>query len=198
VKAHGEPPADSLADGLHLEPVGVASVQLAMLLPDLAGWKETLASFDRISTARDKIEIWNGERFVPCQTFYEREGQYFGESGMYRLTRGEGAKAYRNVLYLDGPNQRWLKGDWYGLRFLAHDDAGVDFEARYDSNTNELLIPADERWPLLYERALVLATGFLPGQAENPKWLRYQGVSDELSRILAGKLNVSIKEVNHA
>jgi len=110
-------------------------------------------------------------------------------------------------LYFDQPRQRWLKGDWYGLRFLAHHAAGVDFEVVREktqalptsfSSADELLIPADERWPLLYERALVLATGLLPGQAENPKWLRYQGVSAELSRTLAGKLNVSIKEVNHA
>ena len=114
---------------------------------------------------------------------------------MYRLTRGESANAYQQVLYLDQPNQRWLKGDWYGLRFLAHDSANVDFEVKYDSGTRQLLMPADERWPLLYERALVLATGILPCRAENPKWLKYSGVSDELARLLTDKLNVSIREI---
>jgi hypothetical protein len=203
VKVNGEPPADAVVDGARLEPVGIVAVQLARLLPDLQGWKNTLTPLDRISTAHYTIEIWDGERFVPSQTFYEREGRYFGESGMYRLTRGEGANAYQQVLYLDQPNQRWLKGDWYGLRFLAQlvpmpfrdDAANVDFEVKYDSGTGELLMPADERWPLLYERALVLATGILPCRAENPKWLKYSGVSDELARRLTAKLNVSIREV---
>ena len=114
---------------------------------------------------------------------------------MYRLTRGNDRNAYQIVLYLDQPNQRWLRGDWYGLRFLAYDSVGLDFEVTYDSSTNNLLIPVDERWPMLYERALVLASGSLPGRAENPKWLRYSGVSSELVYLLAEKLNVSITEI---
>ena len=194
VKVHGDLSANPLVDTLQIESVGVASVQLASLLPDLAGWKNTLATIDRISTAHYNIEIWNGNQFSPCDTFYERNGQYVGESGMYRLTRGE-ANVYRIVLYLDQLNQRWLKGDWYGLRFLAYDTAGRDFEVGYDSSANDILIPVDERWPLLYERVLVLATGILPCRAENPKWLKYSGVSNELVRPLTEKLNVSIREI---
>jgi len=48
---------------------------------------------------------------------------------------------------------------------------------------------------LLYERALVLATGFLPDRAKNQKWLRYQGVSTKLCQILASKLNVLVREI---
>ena len=143
--------------------MGVVSVQLARLLPDLEGWKTILTAIDRINTTHYNIEIWNGNRFSSCDTFYERDGQYFGESGMYRLTRGKDTNTYQVVLYLDQPNQRWLRGDWYGLRFLAYDSTGRDFEVTYDSSTRNLLIPIDERWPLLYERALVLASGSLAG-----------------------------------
>ena len=194
VKVHGVSSTDASDNGSRLEHVGVASVHLARLLPNLEGWKDTLTIIDRISTANYNIEIWNGSRFTSCDTFYERGGQYVGKSGMYRLTRGEDENAYQIVLYLDQPNQRWLRGDWYGLRFLAYDAAECDFEVRYDSSANDILIPLDERWPLLYERAFVLASGILPHRPENPKWLRYSGVSNELVQLLTEKLNVSIRE----
>ena len=195
VKVHSNLSTDPIVDEFQIEPVGVVSVQLASLLPDLEGWKTILTAIDRINTAHYSIEIWDGSRFSPCDTFYERDGQYFGESGMYRLTRGKDTNTYQIVLYLDQSNQRWLRGDWYGLRFLAYDSAGRDFEVTYDSSTRNLLIPIDERWPLLYERALVLASGSLPGRADNPRWLKYSGVSSELVQLLTGKLNVSIREI---
>lgn len=199
VKCHGGLLADSLVQELQIGSVGVASVQLAKLLPDLVGWKDTLVTIDRFNTARyDEIEIWNGDRYITCDTFYERDGQYFGDAGMYRLTKGIGTNASQIILYFDQSNQRWLRGDWYGLRFLAADNDGRDFELIYDSSNNDILIPAAERWPLLYERALALASGMLPSPAENPKWLRYSGVSNELVQLLTEKLNVSITEIQHA
>ena len=41
---------------------------------------------------------------------------------------------------------------------------------------------------MLYERALVLASGILPYRPENFKWLRYSGVSNELVQLLTEKL----------
>lgn len=196
VKVHSVLSMDASDNGFCLAPrAGVASVLLAQSLPNLEGWTDTLTTIDRISTARYNIEIWNGSRFIPCDTFYERDGQCVGESGIYCLTRNERANPYRLVLYFDQPNQRWLRGDWYGLCFLSYHTIGRDFEARYDSSTNDILIPKDERWPLLYERPLVLASGILPYRAENPKWLRYSGVSSELVQRLTQKLNVSIREI---
>lgn len=195
VKVHRVLSMDTSDNGFCLARAGVASVLLAQSLPNLEGWTDTLTTIDRISTAHYNIEIWNGSRFVPCDTFYERTGQYVGESGMYCLTRNEKANPYRLVLYFDQPNQRWLRGDWYGLCFLSSHAIGRDFEALCDSSTNDMLIPKDERWPLLYERPLVLASGILPYRAENPKWLRYSGVSSELIQLLSKKLNVSIREI---
>ena len=195
VKVHGVFPKISI-DGFRLEHAGIASVRLAQLLPNLEVWKDTLTTIDRFSTANyNNIEIWNGSRFTLCDTFYERDGQYVGESGMYRLTRGETSDTYQIVLYFDQSNQRWLRGDWYGLRFLAYNAAELDFEVQYDSSANDIWIPVDERWPMLYERALVLASGILPHRAENTKWLRYSGISNELVQLLTEKLNVSIREI---
>lgn len=195
IKIHNNLSTDLLVDELQIESVGVASLQLTRLLPDLEGWKTILTTIDRINTTNYNIEIWNGNRFSSCDTFYERDGRYFGESGMYRLTRGEDRNTYQIVLYFDQPNQRWLRADWYGLRYLAYNSIGRDFEVVYNSGVNDLLIPMDERWPLLYERALVLASGSLPDRTDNPRWLKYSGVSSELVQLLTGKLNVSIREV---
>ena len=187
--------SDASIDSFCLKQAGVVSVQLARLLPNLEEWKDTLAHIDRISTANYNIEIWNGNQFTSCDTFYERDGQYFGDSGLYRLTRRENKNSYRPVLYFDQANQRWLRGDWYGLRFLAYDVAELDFEVRYDSSANDIWIPVNERWPMLYERALVLTSGILPYRAENPRWLRYSGVSNELVQLLTQKLKISIREI---
>lgn len=195
VKIHGVSPSELADNGFRLEHAGVAAVQFAQLLPDLEDWKGTLPRIDRLSTPRYNIEIWDSGQFRPCGTFYEREGQYFGESGMYRLTRDEETNPYRLVLYFDQPNQRWLRGDWYGMRFLAYDAAEQDFEVRYHLNSNDLLMPVNERWPLLYERALVLASGMLPAHAQNSRWLRYSGMPSESIELLTDKLNVSIQEI---
>ena len=69
VKVHSNLSADFLADELQVESVGVASVQLASLLPDLEGWKAILTTIDRINTAHCNIEIWNGSRFSQYNTF---------------------------------------------------------------------------------------------------------------------------------
>ena len=195
VKIHGVSPSELADNGFRLEHAGVAAVQFAQLLPDLEDWKGTLSQIDRLSTPGYNIEIWDSGQFRPCDTFYEREGQYFGESGMYRLTRDEETHPYRLVLYFDQPNQRWLRGDWYGLRFLAYDAAERNFEVRYHLNSNDLVMPVNERWPLLYERALVLASGMLPAHGQNSRWLRYSGMPSESIELLTDKLNVSIQEI---
>ena len=197
VKVHGVFSDNISLNGLHIEYTGVISIRLAQLLPDLEEWKDILPVIDRLSTTSYNIEFWNGKGFTQSDKFYERHGKYFGESGMYRLTKKVENNPYRIVLYFDEPNQRWLRGDWYGLRFLAYDAAERNSEARYDSSTNEILIPVEEHWPLLYERALVLASGMLPVRSGNSKWLKYSGVTGELVQLLAGKLNVSITEVKH-
>ena len=114
---------------------------------------------------------------------------------MYRLTKREKKNPYQIVLYLDQPNQRWLRGDWYGLRFLAYHSAKRQFEVKYDSRANEVLIPVEEHWPLLYERALVLASGMLPIRDKSFRWLKYTNISNELVQLLAEKLSITITEI---
>ena len=195
VRVNGIFTDDVALNGFNIVHAGTVSVQLAQLLPDLAGWKDILPAIDRLSTTTYNIEVWNGRKYMQCDNFYERHGKYFGESGLYRLTKKAENNHYQIVLYFDEPNQRWLRGDWYGLRFLAYNSAGRQFEIKYDSSANEVLIPVEEHWPLLYERALVLASGMLPARDKNFRWLKYTNISNELVQLLAEKLNVSITEI---
>jgi hypothetical protein len=176
---------------------GNSSMKLAHALPDLERWMDTLACVDRLSTTHFEIESWNGKEYVPCYDCIEKDNQYVGKSGLYRLTRAEGDLSYSINLYLDQEGQRWLKGDWYGLRYLALHAAGAECKAVRDKVHGVLMIPASSHLPMLYERAVVLATGRLPTNSNDYEWLKYEGVTDELAQMLIAKLNFRIEERTH-
>ena len=180
--------------GLEISDAGATSTRLAALLPDLNEWKDSLKPLDNLRTTSYEIERWQSGRFQPCDNVYDRDGIYYGESGMYRFSL-EGDRSGRTLtLFFDEPTQRWIRGDWYGLRFLSLESGQTCVEAAHDSGTGELLIPASQRWPLLYERALTLASGMLPGRAANPDWLSYPRIPFDLAKVLCGKLNVNFME----
>jgi hypothetical protein len=185
-----------LRAGVALTAAGSSSDKLARVLPDLAGWQDTLTRIEKLNPYNYEIERWAGGRFSPCQEIGERHNVYSGESGMYRLTHK--VTGVGMTLYFDQPGQRWLRGDWYGLRYLAHQTAGTRCGVEHDTRTNELRMPIEQHWPLLYERALVLSSGFLPHKIKGSGALIYQGVPAALSRVLAEKLNVSVEEKHHA
>lgn len=56
----------------------------------------------------------------------------------------------------------------------------------------------EHRWPVLYERLLVLATGALPELSADSQWLIYRGIPADLRDLLASKLGIDIiPEVYH-
>ena len=114
------------------------------------------------------------------------------------MLKTEGAP-FQLSLFYDAEYEQWLQADWYDLRFLAFQTIGnTNSEVVYRPGSAELLVPLAERWPLLYERALVLASGLLPSISTDREWLKYQGISRELCTLLADKLNLLVMEVNHA
>ena len=179
---------------LGIADAGATSSQLAELLPGLNVWKDSLQQLPGLSTVPYHIERWCGGDFLACDTVYERDGVYHGESGMYRLRRDGDSSGRTLTLFFDASAQRWLRGDWYGLRFLALEAGQDGVETVYDSANEELLVPASQRWPLLYERALTLASGLLPSRAANPNWLSYPRIPLNLARTLCHKLNVNLTE----
>ena len=185
-----------LSSGKYLSAPVEVSTLLASLLPDLEGWRESLIPIEKLNTTNCEIERWDGKRYSACPDFYQRDDLYVGESGLYRLTRGQAATARRMTLYFDKETQKWVKGDWYGLRFLVYRNAGIECEAVYHPLRNELMIPVSERWPMLFERCLVLASGRLPIRTSE-NWLAFSGVPETLAVLLAEKLAVSMTHVSH-
>ena len=185
--------SDDLTE-LGIVDAGTTASRLAELLPELYEWRDSLQSLGGLSTLPYVIERWQDGDFMPCDTVRESNGIYQAEAGMYRLTR-EGDRTGRALtLFFDPASQRWLRGDWYGLRYLALEALPGGVNAVYRSDRRELLIPDSQRWPLLYERALVLSSGLLPKRALNPEWLSYPRVSPGMARSLCKKLNVNLQE----
>ncbi len=101
------------------------------------------------------------------------------------------------LVYRDEQNSRWVGGDYYGLRFLARHHAGIT-KAWYDAPNDALVLPLQDRWPMPYERALVLASGCLPQLLSGPsgmKLLSYVGVTRPLAEALARKLGVTLETI---
>ena len=185
--------ADSLAN-LGIEDGGVTAKRLAELLPGLHEWKDSLQPLPGLSTTSYHVEKWQEDDFLPCDTVRERNGVYDAEAGMYRLSRDEDRTVRTLTMFFDPPTQRWLRGDWYGLRFLALEAGLGGVSAVHNSRHGQLLIPESQRWPLLYERAITLASGLLPQRALSPGWLSYSRIPLDLAQMLCGKLNVDLME----
>ena len=185
--------AENIAD-LGVTDAGPTSTRLASLLPDLNEWKDSLQSLDNLRVSSYEIERWQYGSFQPCNNVYDLDGTYYGEPGMYRVSLERDRSGRTLTLFFDEPAQRWVRGDWYGLRFLSLKSGQTCVEAIHDSGTGELLIPASQRWPLLYERALTLASGMLPRRAANPDWLSYPRIPLDLAKVLCRKLKVNLME----
>jgi hypothetical protein len=161
-----------------------AGLTLARMLPSLDGWKQSLESLQGIRPHDFTLKRFTGNFFD--------EVHFSGESGLYELwplqVRVSGLSGARPnyTLYYDATEDRWLRADWYGLRFLARYDAGQQCPVRFSSDRNQLAVPADWRWPEVYERALVLASGRLPLRKNG--WLMYEHVGAELVDELRNKL----------
>jgi len=67
---------------------------------------------------------------------------------------------------------------------------------QFSSDRNQLAAPADWRWPEVYERALVLASGRLPLRKNG--WLMYEHVGAELVDELCNKLRLIDEESTDA
>ncbi len=167
--------------------VGEVSLQLAGILLDLATWKHTLRSLQGIVPSLYDWEYFdcNGNNFVSCISPIE--------TGMYRMQSQE-MTGYKYTIFYDKESFRWLQGDWYGLRFLALQHNQQECIARYDRATKRLAIPVYQRWPEIYERALVLASGLLPTYQDS--WLLYENVRPEVADQLSDKLNIKCSEAS--
>ncbi|NEP62605.1 MAG: hypothetical protein F6K31_37700 [Symploca sp. SIO2G7] len=181
--------------GLVLTNAENAARQLADILPDLEAWQVSLPSLKAVQPELYSLKRFDGNDFIDCA--------FSKQMGMYQLCNlaekksWQGSQHYHPILTLfyDADTHTWRQGDWYGLRFLALYYSGQQCLARYDTTTSRLAIPWLQRFPELYERALVLSSGLLPSyqQTEQSLWLLYENIGQDLAEQLTQKLHVTLE-----
>ena len=172
--------------------------EMLPIMPDINRWRDSLEIIDRLNPSTYTFERWEENSYNSSESVIFYDGYYEGEAGLYRLTSGEGKRKFQITAYFDSASQRWLRGDWYGMRYLDNMQKGLAIAPIYNKEKAELLISQKMRWPFMYERALVLETGLLPTPVINGGWLWYKSVPEELFNHLSNKLKVLDVEKTYA
>lgn len=159
---------------------------IANVLPDFGAWLDGLRGEPDIEPHWYKMKLYDGRRFNDY-----RDGAI--RPGFYEVERLEGGARPRRVLF-DG--HRWIGGGYYDLRWSAKKIGGSAMEVCLDSE-GRLFIPEADRWPMLYERPLVLSSGKLPEMKNigGQSVLAYEFVGKGLALDLTAKLGIKMKEV---
>lgn len=171
--------------GLTIHRVGNTANQLTDILPTLEIWESRLQNIQGIVPSLYDWKFFDGKNFV--------DNSLFQQTGMYQMWDREEGSCLRMTLFYNSKTDTWRQGDWYGLRFLALHYSKQTCIVRYDSATARLAIPFSQRWPQLYERALVLTSGKLPSynRTEQNLWLIYENVPLDIVQKLTAKLHVT-------
>jgi len=165
--------------------VGNASRDIANILPDVDAWQASLKDDPDIDPAIYKLKILDGKNFVDTRVDNP-------DIGFYEAERQEG-DAYKTHVFYDGI--KWKTGNFYDLRFL-HMSIHSDPIPLYVDSKQELWLNESSRWPMLYERPLVLASGMLPSLSvvDGKFLLSYGGISKELASTLCSRLRLQLQE----
>lgn len=150
-------------------------------------WGTFVSSLERDPDVREHSEsfrIWDGNEFCPSNP--SEDG-----IGLYEIT-GQHQLDMRTRLF-DG--KEWLVGPFYDLQWIIARLRGRDMYAVLKPD-GMLLVPEAERWPLLYERALVLCSGRLPNRFRlgEQSYLGYLGVEGEVASKLCDNLEIKLKK----
>ncbi|NCC61087.1 MAG: hypothetical protein EOM12_09120 [Verrucomicrobiae bacterium] len=173
--------------------VGCVSLEMARLLPDLKEWEGLLRKNE---WEVDSLAQYQLSKYDPNKDKLTCIAHPTGEAfeGMYRFIFNQPYK--RSVYaYFNGGSRRGVTGDFYGMRFLARSKIGF-FSVFYNKKEEQLIIDERERWPMPYERALVLASGLLPHvvSAGSSRVLIYAGVTHQLASQLCDLLSLKMEE----
>ncbi len=183
----------TVRSGYQVACVGCVSARLSDLLPRLSDWASMIPVWDEQDFSRYQIKRYESEinKFLNLsQLTYFKEGLYqfvFEPSNRQQIV---------TVAFFDEQKNKFLCGDFYGLRFLTRQRVGVS-RAFYVKSTKELLMPTADRWPMPYERALVLASGCLPRRLcteSGATIISYTGITESLKERFSDLLGLEILE----
>lgn len=179
------------ARGLPFRWEGPAADNLVQHLPALDRWQQLLPRVGPL-TPPEHVQRWHAGAYRDEARFRITEGRPQGLTGLYRLFYENDKSTFDLTGFFDADKGEFLRGDWYGLRFLAGRQAGLLCPARWLTHQGRsvLLVPLARRWPLLYERALALASGLLP--IHDGARLCYLDVPFDIVSTLAKLLGVTL------
>jgi hypothetical protein len=171
---------------------GCLAGRLSELLPDRDEWLRQLPSWEERDFARYFVELYNPaeDAFGPVQFRLNAL-----EGGLYRFTLERAGRPMTTLALYDCDANRWVAGDYYGLRFLARSAVGA-CRAFHDEEAATLVLPVADRWPMPYERALVLASGRLPRRMQldgGEAVVVYKGIPQWLAIQLCGLLSLEME-----
>ena len=162
---------------------------LAECLPTIQEWQASLPGVGGIVKSQRHWRRYQSET---------QEWQDYGlpdQTGLYEMRREVDQPHPDRTFFYEAETHTWRQGDWYGLRFLALNHSDMLQECVYHPAQRQLATLAAERWPQLYERALVLASGYLPSQhnTHDQNWLIYSNIPSELAYWLTEQLSLTCR-----
>ncbi len=171
---------------------GCLARRLSELLPVRDEWLGQLPSWEERDFARYGVELYDPAEDAFARMLFRLNAI---EGGLYRFTLEHVGREMITLAFYDCDADRWIAGDYYGLRFLARGTVGA-CRALHDEETATLVVPVADRWPMPYERALVLASGRLPRQMKlegGEAMLVYKGIPQWLAIQLCSLLRLEME-----
>lgn len=179
-------------DGCEPLDAGCLAGRLSEMLPTPDEWLGQLPGWEERDFARYEVEMYDPAENVFVRVQFRLSAL---QRGLYRFTLERAGRPMTTLAFYDCSAERWVGGDYYGLRFLARNAAGI-CRAVHNEEAATLMVPVPDRWPMPYERALVLASGRLPKrmdpQAGEPVFV-YKGIPQWLAMRLCGLLGVEME-----
>ncbi|MGY2765952.1 hypothetical protein ACVWZU_001011 [Thermostichus sp. MS-CIW-26] len=147
--------------------------------PQWADWVAGLSVVDWVPLHRYRLKRYDGSTFADVPTAEE--------TGFYELHE-EGSQR-QHALFYDREQNTWYSSEWYGLRFLALTCLRPgELVVNYHPNSQELTIPSSQRWPLAYERYLVMQSGCLPDYNPDTGELIYRNITPTVWQLIGERL----------
>jgi hypothetical protein len=171
---------------------GCLAKRMSELLPARDEWLGQLPSWEERDFARYGVELYDPAEDAFARVPFRLNGL---EGGLYRFTIERAGRNMTTLAFYDCDADRWIAGDYCGLRFLARSAVGA-CRALHNEETATLAVPVADRWPMPYDRALVLASGQLPRQmklAGGEAMLVYKGIPQWLVISLCRLLSLEME-----
>jgi hypothetical protein len=158
-------------------------------LPDIDSYRRSLAQATVSDHHYYDFRLFDGQVF--------QSQPFIGATGMYEIwTLPDQTPTVKRerTLFFDKKDDCWRSGDWYGLRYLHHQDRETSSGLLYQKDREELLCPEAYRLPERYEQALVIASGKLPDQQESGGTRKrvFFSVPQQIAEIVARKVGANL------